>query len=56
MDRSGGDTGLCRSVTESDGASGQKEADSPDTPVEVFDQEDTPEAETPGSAAEYSGW
>ena len=40
--------GFAALVTESDGASGQKEADSPDTPVEVFDQEDTPEAETPG--------
>ena len=42
--------GFAALVTESDGASGQKEkeADSPDTPGEVFDQEDTPEAETPG--------
>ena len=50
--------GFAALVTESDGASGQKEkeADSPDTPGEVFDQEDTPEAETPGSATEYSGW
>lgn len=48
MDRSGGDAGFAALVTESDGASGQKEADSPDTPGEAFDQEDTPEAETPG--------
>lgn len=50
--------GFAALVTESDGASGQKEkeADSPDTPGEAFYQEDTPEAETPGSAAEYSGW
>ena len=40
--------GFAALVTESDGASGQKEADSPDTPGEAFDQEDTPEAETPG--------
>ena len=45
--------GFAALVTESDGASGQKEKeadspDSPDTPGEAFDQEDTPEAETPG--------
>ena len=42
--------GFAALVTESDGASGQKEkeADSPDTPGEAFYQEDTPEAETPG--------
>ena len=42
--------GFAALVTESDGASGQKEkeADSPDTPGEAFDQEDTPEAEPPG--------
>mgnify|MGYP001085663855 CR=1 FL=1 len=42
--------GFAALVTESDGASGQKEqeANSPDTPGEAFYQEDTPEAETPG--------
>lgn len=57
MDRSGGDTGFAALVTESDGASGQKEkeADSPDTPGEAFYQEDTPEAETPGSAQNIPG-
>ena len=42
--------GFAALVTESDGASGQKEkeADSPDAPGEAFYQEDTPEAETPG--------
>ena len=39
--------GFAALVTESDGASGQEEADSPDTPEEAFYQEDTPEAETP---------